>query len=128
MNGDVLTNVKYDQLLYFHETQNAKATMCVREYDFEVPFGVVNLENENISSIEEKAVHSFFVNSGIYLLQPECINFIPNDEFYDMPTLFEKLIDLNEKVVAFPLQEYWLDVGRMAEYKKANLEYAKVFK
>jgi len=102
--------------------------MCVREYDIEVPYGVVNMNNENITSIEEKPVHSFFVNSGIYLLEPKCIDLIPNDKYYDMPTLFEKMILLEEKVVSFPLKEYWLDIGRMSEYEQANQEYNKVFK
>jgi len=94
--------------------------MCVREYDFQVPYGVVNINNEDIVSIEEKPVHSFFVNAGIYLLEPECINLIPNDEFYDMPSLIEKIISSKGKVVSFPIREYWLDVGKMEEFKKAN--------
>ena len=71
--------------------------MCVREYDIEVPYGVVNVSNENIVSIEEKPIHSFFVNAGIYLLEPDCIDLIPDNEFYDMPALFEELIVTKEK-------------------------------
>ena len=128
MNGDLLTKANYEQLLEFHKFNKARATTCVREYDIEVPYGVVNMNNENITSIEEKPVHSFFVNSGIYLLEPKCIDLIPNDKYYDMPTLFEKMILLEEKVVSFPLKEYWLDIGRMSEYEQANQEYNKVFK
>jgi NDP-sugar pyrophosphorylase family protein len=120
MNGDLLTNFNYEQMLEFHEFHNSKATMCVREYDFQVPYGVVNLNNEDIVSIEEKPVHNFFVNAGIYLLEPECIDLIPSDEFYDMPSLIEKIIASKRKVVSFPVREYWLDVGRMDEFKKAN--------
>jgi dTDP-glucose pyrophosphorylase len=127
MNGDILTNVNYDQLLDFHKSNNAKVTMCVREYDIEVPYGVINMQNESITSIEEKPVHSFFVNAGIYLLEPKCIDLIPNNEFYDMPTLCEKLLDLNEKISPYPLQEFWLDIGRMVDYEKANKEYSTFF-
>jgi dTDP-glucose pyrophosphorylase len=127
MNGDLLTNINYEQVLDFHESHNAKATMCVREYDIEVPYGVVNLNNEKIVSIEEKPVHRFFVNAGIYLLEPECIDLIPDDEFYDMPTVFEKLIEAKGEVISFPLKEYWLDIGRVTEYDKANMEYKNVF-
>lgn len=127
MNGDVLTNVNFDKMLDFHNENNSKATMCVREYDIEVPYGVVNIVNEQISSIKEKPVHKFYVNSGIYLLEPECIDLVPNNEFYDMPELFSKLIDAKEKTISFPLQEYWLDIGRMADYEKANLEYYNIF-
>jgi len=85
------------------------------------------MKNENITSIEEKPVHSFFVNSGIYLLEPGCIDLIPNNKYYDMPSLFEKIISLEEKVVSFPLREYWMDIGRMPEYKQANQEYTSTF-
>jgi dTDP-glucose pyrophosphorylase len=127
MNGDLLTNVNFEKMLDFHEAHNSKATMCVREYDIEVPYGVVNVDNENIISIEEKPIHSFFVNAGIYILEPGCVDLIPANEFYDMPSLFEKLIEAKEKTISFPLKEYWLDIGRMADYEKANLEYKGVF-
>ena len=120
MNGDLLTNFNYEQMLEFHHSHGSKATMCVREYDFQIPYGVVNINNEDIISIKEKPIHSCFVNAGIYLLEPECIDFIPNDEFYDMPTLIEKIIASKLKVVSFPVREYWLDVGRMDEFNKAN--------
>jgi dTDP-glucose pyrophosphorylase/predicted transcriptional regulator len=128
MNGDLLTNIDFEKMLDFHVDNNSKATMCVREYDIEVPYGVVNIANENILSIEEKPIHSFFVNAGIYLLDPDCIDLIPDNEFYDMPTLFEELIVTKEKIVSFPLQEYWLDIGRIADYERANIEYFSKFK
>jgi len=127
MNGDLLTNVDFEEMLNFHESNNSKATMCVREYDMEVPYGVVTISNEDITSINEKPTHSFFVNAGLYLLNSECVSLIPKDEFYDMPTLFEELITAKEKTVSFPLREYWLDIGRMADYEKANLEYGSFF-
>ena len=127
MNGDLITNINYEQMLDFHEEQNSKATMCVREYDIQVPYGVVNVINEDIVSIEEKPIHSFFINAGIYLLDPECINLIPKDEFYDMPSLFEKMILTDKKTISFPLKEYWLDIGRVSDYERANLEYKGIF-
>ena len=127
MNGDLLTNINFEKMLDFHVEHNSKATMCVREYDIEVPYGVVNVNNENIISIKEKPIHSFFVNSGIYLLEPDCIDLIPDNKFYDMPTLFEELIAAKEKIISFPLQEYWLDIGRIVDYEKANAEYHDIF-
>jgi dTDP-glucose pyrophosphorylase len=127
MNGDLLTNVNFEHLLTFHQENEAMATMCVREYDFQVPYGVVSVENGNILSIEEKPIHKFFVSAGIYMLSPECISYIPKNQFFDMPTLFDKLIDIQKKVVSFPLREYWLDIGRIEEYEKANKEYHEVF-
>ena len=127
MNGDLLTNANFEKILDFHELNNAKATMCVREYDIEVPYGVVNMNNEKIFSIEEKPIHSFFVNSGIYLLEPECIGLIPNNEFYDMPSLFKELIKDNRKAISFLMKGYWLDIGRIADYERANLDYSSFF-
>jgi len=127
MNGDLLTNVDYEKMLDFHTFHGSKATMCVREYDIKVPYGVVNTHDENIVSIEEKPVHNFFVNAGIYLLEPKCIDLIPQNEFYDMPTLFEELVKTKEKTVSFPLKEYWLDIGRIDDFNQAHNDYIGVF-
>ena len=127
MNGDLLTNVNFESMLEFHLENEAKATMCVREYDFQVPYGVVNIEQGQITSIVEKPVHKFFVSAGIYMLDASIIETIPQDLFYDMPTLFEEMIKENDKTVSFPIREYWLDIGRMDEYEKANREYHEVF-
>ena len=127
MNGDILTNINFENLLDFHNSNSAKATMCIREFDIEVPYGVVSTSEENIVSIEEKPIHSFFVNSGIYLLDPDCISLIPNNEFHDMPSLFEKLIDRKERVISYRLKEYWMDVGKVSSYEKANREYRDIF-
>jgi len=127
MNGDLLTNVNFEHLHDFHISNNSEGTMCVREYDFQVPYGVVNIDESRILSIEEKPTHKFFVSAGIYMLSPEVFDYIPQNEFYDMPTLFDKLIKENKNVISFPLREYWLDIGRIEEYKKANEQYDEVF-
>jgi dTDP-glucose pyrophosphorylase len=127
MNGDLLTNVDYENMLDFHSSNDSKATMCVREYDVEVPYGVVSTINEEITSIKEKPIHRFFVNAGIYLLEPGCVDLIPKGEFYDMPSLFDKLISNNEKVVSFPLKEYWIDIGQMDDFNQAHNDYIEVF-
>ncbi len=127
MNGDLLTNINFEHLRNHHLEHNATATMCVREYDFQVPYGVVNVNDINIVSIKEKPLHKFFVSAGIYMLSPDVFDTIPKKQFFDMPTLFEKLILAEKKVVSFPLREYWLDIGRMEEYEKANSEYGEVF-
>ena len=101
--------------------------MCVQYYDFKVPYGVVNIENTRILSVKEKPLQKFFVNAGIYMLSPESLKHIPKNQFYDMPTFFEKLIAENEKIISFPLREYWLDIGRMEEYEKANEDFDGVF-
>ncbi|MDD2384942.1 MAG: nucleotidyltransferase family protein [Sulfurospirillaceae bacterium] len=127
MNGDLLTNVNFEHLHDFHLSNNSMGTMCVREYDFQVPYGVVNINDSKILSIEEKPTQKFFVSAGIYMLSPEVLEYIPQNQFYDMPTLFEKMINENKNAISFPLREYWLDIGRIEEYKKANEEYDEVF-
>ncbi|WP_323593918.1 nucleotidyltransferase family protein [Aliarcobacter butzleri] len=127
MNGDLLTNVNFEHLHNYHLSNNSLGTMCVREYDFQVPYGVVNIKDSKITSIEEKPTHKFFVSAGIYMLSPEVLDYIPENQFYDMPTLFEKIISKGKNAISFPLREYWLDIGRIEEYKKANEEYDEVF-
>lgn len=127
MNGDLLTNVNFEHLGDYHLAHQSKATMCVREYDFQVPYGVVNIDNGKITSIVEKPLHKFFVSAGIYMLSPDIIHYIPKNQFYDMPTLFEQLIENKENVLSFPIHEYWLDIGRVNDYERANNEYDKAF-
>ena len=86
------------------------------------PYGEVKLDVENIITIAEKPIHKFFVNAGVYVLDPSCIDLVPK-KFYDMTSLFKKIIINKSKVVSFPIGEYWLDIGRFNDYKKANLEY-----
>jgi NDP-sugar pyrophosphorylase family protein len=114
-------------MLDFHLEQKALATVGVREYDFQVPYGVVKTQNGYVTSIEEKPVHNFFVSAGMYLLEPELLGYVPVGEFYDMPTLLSALINKEKPVSSFPIHEYWLDIGRVEEYHKANDEYKDVF-
>ncbi|HIP14924.1 MAG TPA: CBS domain-containing protein [Sulfurimonas autotrophica] len=127
MNADLLTNVNFDHLLDYHSFENAIATMCVREYDYQVPYGVIQTEGSRILSIEEKPVHKFFVNAGIYILSPQVFEYIPKDEFYDMPTLFEDIIKDSLKTVSFPIHEYWLDIGRVSDFEQAQVAYKEIF-
>jgi dTDP-glucose pyrophosphorylase len=127
MNGDVLTKTNFEHLINFHRISDSEATMCVREYDFQVPYGVVNLQDQNIVSIEEKPLYKFFVNAGIYMLNPSVFKYIPEDSFFDMPTLFDVLIQAKRKALSFPIREYWLDIGEIKEYNKANSEYSDNF-
>jgi dTDP-glucose pyrophosphorylase len=127
MNGDLLTNVNFAELLDFHTSSNSTGTMCVREYQYQIPYGVIETREEQITSIVEKPIQKFFVNAGIYLLNPSVLEHVPKDEFYDMPTLFEQLIKKKQKVSSFPIHEYWLDIGQHHDFTKANEEYHENF-
>ena len=113
-------------MLNFHQEHNSKATMCIKEFNVELPYGEVRVKKEIIDSIEEKPKHKFYVNAGIYILDPKCINLIPK-KFYNMTSLFKKMINKKDKIVSFPLGENWLDIGRFVDYDKANLKYNSFF-
>ena len=121
MNGDVLTKVKLEDLLTFHNKNNAVATMCVREYEYKVPFGVIESEGSKIKSMVEKPTQRFHVNAGIYVLNNEIQESVKENEVIDMPTLLERHLDNN--VLIYPFFDYWLDVGRMDDYNKAQLDF-----
>ncbi len=127
MNGDILTNVNFENLLDYHISNDAVGTMCVREYDLQVPYGVVNIEDGRINSIDEKPVHKFFVSAGIYMFSPDVLSFIPQNSFYDMPTLFDAMIKAKKNILSFPIREYWLDIGRIADFERANMDYKEIF-
>jgi dTDP-glucose pyrophosphorylase len=127
MNGDLLTKVGFVTMLNFHQKHQSVATMAVREYDFQIPFGVVKTDHNRITDIIEKPLYKFHVNAGIYLLEPSCLDIIPPHEYYDMPTLFKTLAQQQEIVMPFSTSEYWLDVGRMDEFERANAEFHEVF-
>ncbi|MFK8066925.1 MAG: nucleotidyltransferase family protein [Gammaproteobacteria bacterium] len=128
MNGDILTKVDYIQLLNYHSEHDAVATMCVREYDYQVPYGVIEGEGHKIISMVEKPEYKFFVNAGIYVLNPSILNKVSSNQKIDMPTLLEKSIEKNELVAQFPVHEYWLDVGKMNDLEQAQKDFIKAFK
>ena len=122
MNGDLVTKVNFEYLLSFHGEQEGMATMCVREYDFQVPYGVIETNEYRITNIVEKPTHSFFVNAGIYVLEPELVAEVKGDEFLDMPVLLERQLKKGKQINSFPIHEYWLDIGLLEEYERAKRE------
>lgn len=128
MNGDLLTSLNFEHMMKFHFECNSIATMGLREYDFQVPYGVVNIKDKKIVGIEEKPVQNFYVNGGVYVLSKQVLKFIPDNSFFDMPTLFEILINKKLTALSFIIKDYWLDIGRIEEFEKANQEYYKVFR
>lgn len=129
MNGDLLTKVDFRALLEFHRTDKNLATLCVREYDLQIPFGVVELEGHKLRSISEKPVQRFFVNAGICVLEPKALAFLDKGAHRDMPDFLETLQGKRPgQIGCFPVQEYWLDIGRMEDYQKAVTEFDRHFK
>ena len=127
MNGDLLTNVDFKELLYFHMQGKNDATMCVREYDFQVPYGVVRSNKGYVSAIEEKPIHQFFINAGIYVINPSILDTIEGNGCLDMPELLEKKIEESVRVGMFPVHEYWLDIGQLDQFKQAQKDVTNLY-
>ena len=126
MNGDLLTKLNFRRLLEFHEDNDVPITMCVREYDFQVPYGVVKLDGSYASALEEKPVHRFFVNAGVYVISPEILTSIPKNQFYNMTDVIVPLLE-KKKVATFPIHEYWIDIGKVENLQQALGDYESVF-
>ncbi len=127
INGDVLTRVNFEHLLQFHLAQNSVATMGVREYSIQVPYGVVETQGANLKRIKEKPVHRHFVSTGIYVLNSEVLQYVQRNEYLDMPVLFERLLQKNKKATVFPVNEYWMDIGQKEDLEAANSSYKEIF-
>lgn len=127
MNGDLLTKVNFQQMLDYHLQHKAMATMCVRDYSYQVPYGVVHIENSRLKCIEEKPVQNFFVSAGVYVLEPEALKYIPQKQYFDMPSLFDAILKHNHRANVFPIREYWIDIGHVSDYEKANNDFVENF-
>jgi len=119
-NGDVLTDIRYGELLEFHTRHNATATMAVRAHEWQHPFGVVHTKGVEIASFEEKPVTRSHINAGVYVLEPDALSVLRGGTPCDMPTLFERLQKKSKRTVAYPMHEPWLDVGRPEDLQVAN--------
>tara|TARA_B110000008_G_scaffold275396_1_gene312773 strand:+ start:2849 stop:3898 length:1050 start_codon:yes stop_codon:yes gene_type:complete len=127
MNGDLLTKVNFKNLLEFHNKNTGVASMCVREYDLQVPYGVVNSNDNRVTNIIEKPIHKFFVNAGIYVLNPSILDSLDGKTYMDMPNFIQAQINNDLEVNTFPLHEYWLDVGHMEQLKQAQHDSKSIF-
>jgi dTDP-glucose pyrophosphorylase len=123
MNGDVLAKVQYQELLDFHRSHGGAATLAVREYSVQIPFGVTHLDGRRVAALTEKPTERFVVNGGIYVLDPACLALIPKDTPYDMTTLIQALVDRDLGVYSYPIDGYWLDVGRASDLQQAHADF-----
>ena len=111
-NGDVLAKIDPTHLLDFHNEQNAAATLVVRNYEHQVPFGVVRVHNKKLSGIDEKPVQSWLINTGIYVVNHQALELIPPNSYLDMPQFLELCLDNSYQISTYQLQDSWIDVGR----------------
>ena len=125
MNGDLLTRLNFAALVDFHLSHSAELTVVVRDDEFQVPYGVVATAGEEVIAIEEKPVKKVRVNAGIYVLNPSIVALIEQNQHLDMPQLVEMVIGRQQRVVAFPLHEYWIDIGRSEQLSRAEHDWTQ---
>ncbi|MCS6965658.1 MAG: sugar phosphate nucleotidyltransferase [Candidatus Kapabacteria bacterium] len=125
INGDILTNLNFRSLLQYHRHHRALATVVTKQLTLPLRYGVVTAKEGYIQRLEEKPnVHAEVV-AGIYACEPEVLQHIPPQEYYTMPQLIHRLLDMGQPVAQFPLRDYWLDIGQMEDYERAQQLYAQ---
>lgn len=122
INGDILTKVDFRAMLNFHNENQANMTVAVCQYRIQVPYGVVECDGPKINQLREKPQLNFFVNAGIYLLDPSVFEFVPNNKRFNMTDLIQWLMDAGKCVISFPVMEYWLDIGQHTDYEQAQID------
>lgn len=127
MNGDILTQIDFPRLLAYHDEHQGVATLCVRQYEYQIPYGVVSIDAQRITGIVEKPVHSCFSNAGIYVLNSALLKTIVKQQQLDMPQFLNQQIMEGKVVSMFPVHEYWLDIGRESDFLRAQGEFSKYF-
>lgn len=124
MNGDVLTRFDFNHLMQFHQEHGADATMCVREHVTHIPYGVVEVDGTIVRGFQEKPALTHFVNAGIYVVSPRSLTLLQPNTPCDMPQLLERINLQLGQIRAFPIHEYWLDVGQHDMLRRADGEWS----
>ena len=120
MNSDLFTNINYEDFFLHFKEHEAEMSVAAVPYTVSVPYGIFDLEGRNIMGLIEKPTYNYYANAGIYLIKRSVLNEIPNDTFFNATDLIEKLIGGGKKVIRFPLNGTWIDIGNPQEYQKAN--------
>lgn len=128
INGDILTSLDFEDLLKFHESNDSVATMCVREYEYQIPYGVIDAKDGKLINMDEKPIKKYFVNAGVYVINHEIIRRVKRNIKVDMPSLLESEMCRGNDVSVYPVYEYWLDIGRIDDYNRAQCDVKKVMK
>lgn len=122
-NGDVLTDVRYSDILSFHDRHAAGATMAVQSHEWQHPYGVVRTDGVDIVGFEEKPIFKSHVNAGIYCLEPAALDMLETNQPCDMPTLFERFRATGRRTIVYPMHEPWLDVGCPVDLEQARTDH-----
>lgn len=123
LNGDVLTKVDYKNFIQFHKNNNSNMSICVKEHITQIPYGTIKMNDLQVVAIEEKPIQSYFVNAGIYVLQPNVVSLVPKNTFFEMTDLIKLCMKKKYKINAFAIHEYWQDLGYIDNLKKSNKDW-----
>ena len=128
VNGDLLTAVRLDHMLDFHQEGGFSFTIGVKEYPFQFPFGIVETKEDRVVSFREKPTEARLINAGVYILEPDVLEMVPRGRYYDMNSLIADMLGKPEcPVGAFVIHEYWMDIGNAADYLRAQQDYSTHF-
>lgn len=120
MNSDLFTNINYEDFYLHFKEHNAEMSVAAVPYTVSVPYGIFDLDGREIQGLIEKPTYNYYANAGIYLIKRRALDEIPEDSFFNATDLIEKLIAEKKKVIRFPLNGTWIDIGNPQEYQKAN--------
>ena len=120
MNSDLFTNINYEDFYLHFKEHNADMSVAAVPYDVDIPLGILNLDGRNITGLSEKPHFGYYANAGIYLIRKSALDLIPEDRMFHSTDLIEALIAAGRKVIRFPLNGTWIDIGTPQEYKRAN--------
>lgn len=126
-NGDVLSKEDYGYVLDSHLATGADGTVLVRDYEMQVPFGVIDQSDGAIRAIREKPMQRFTINGGVYVLSPAAVSLVPDATYFDMPQLLQAMLAKGQTLRTHAAESYWVDIGRIADFERANTEFGQVF-
>jgi dTDP-glucose pyrophosphorylase len=120
INGDIFTNLNVENMMEFHMKNNYDITIGTRKHSFQIPYGVVKTNGSNVVALEEKPTIEYLINGGVYCLNPDLIDFIPDNKYFEITDLIDICIKNGKKVGSYEIMDYWMDIGRIEDYNKVN--------
>lgn len=126
INGDVFTNLNVDNMMQYHLKNKFDLTIAVRQYTYKIPYGVIEANEKMVINIKEKPEEEYLINGGIYCLNPEVIELIPDEQYYEITDLINDCIEKGLKVGYYEIEEYWMDIGRLEDYYKVNDDVGEI--
>ena len=126
INGDVFTNLNVENMMNFHLANDNAITVGTKNYAFQVPYGVLEVDGERVKRLQEKPEINCLINSGVYCLQPEMIDLIPENRYFEITDLINTCLAKEYQVGNYEIKDYWMDIGRQEDYHQLNNDYPEI--